>query len=402
MYQSGGYSHIYYDPKSSICEYKKSLKLCINPVGDSSWLYKDSHFNGITFNCYQKDEGHSTYLKFYLKDVSTKFKEKYDKEQEVIQRKLKLTNDMWIQQFGSIPDRNKDKSQVKKYEKLIAKLKMKYPITVKAFPGSIHWNYFEQTMNLIYLRQTILFSVDIEAYEYDYEVVTEIGITIYDPRENLFSLTPTFRNFHICVSESFELRNGKFVPDFKDCYLLGESMVIPLQECINFLQSLINYYMRIKTEEDRTWKRAFVGHNISGDLKWLKGLGIKLPDDLDYDLNNNDRVKVVDTQTLFISLYGNRGSSLGNILRILNIPHSYLHNAGNDAYFTLQSLFYMCDIGKRNQMCLDDLDIVQSWINKWLEYDKRINRYKKVNTSFSGLRYHNYNIQRLFGIDNAK
>ncbi|EDO19132.1 hypothetical protein Kpol_2000p100 [Vanderwaltozyma polyspora DSM 70294] len=268
----------------------------------------------------------------------------------------------------------------------------------------------------ISLRSSILFSVDIEAFERNSKIVTEIGISIYDPRENKYSITPFIRSYHLIVEESLFLRNSKIVGDHKNCFLHGESLVMPLLGCVEFIQSLINFYMLPRTEEDKTWERAFVGHDIIGDLKWLLQMGVTIPglffDDLfsknkerynstkkntnknnskgnkqdnkegkpyanpsndilnerdDSRLKNKNPMKPnlgyigrsdifeFDTANIYKTCYGEIGCGLGTMLRLFNIPHSYLHNGGNDAYYTLQILMRIGDINFRKVMNLDDL-----------------------------------------------
>jgi len=62
----------------------------------------------------------------------------------------------------------------------------------------------------------------------------------------------------------------------------------------------------------------------------LPNLGFLLPDVL-----SEDETFVIDTSDLFAALEGDSGNnrrSLERVCRHLQIPTSYLHNAGNDAH----------------------------------------------------------------------
>lgn len=87
---------------------------------------------------------------------------------------------------------------------------------------------------------------------------------------------------------------------------------------------------------------AFVGHHIEGDIKWLKSLNIEIP----------DNVNTVDTHKLY-TISRSRGGTLRGVLRLLGIPHGFLHNAGNDAYFTLLAAMALCDPEVRISKGLD-------------------------------------------------
>ncbi|CAI4056427.1 hypothetical protein SKDZ_03G0330 [Saccharomyces kudriavzevii ZP591] len=254
--------------------------------------------------------------------------------------------------------------------------------TVEAYPGSDEFAYLEKCIRLMASQRAICFCLDIEAFEANQNVITEIGISIYDPRENMVpSMLPITKNYHLIIEESLELRNQKWVCDYKDCYLLGESYVLKLKECARFIQSLINYYLVPVTEQDRTWSRALIGHHVSGDLKWLETIGVKFPGRgyegrlnhtlLPADGPGSVDVFVLDTEQFYRKSYGEKGSSLGKILRLFEIPHAFLHNAGNDAYYTLRLLMKFCDINFRRATGMDDVLKVMGQVRTWGERDLR-------------------------------
>ncbi|AGO10803.1 AaceriAFR712Cp [[Ashbya] aceris (nom. inval.)] len=241
---------------------------------------------------------------------------------------------------------------------------------VYVLPGTPAWAALRDIFYKLQLRNTILFSIDIEAYESNTAVITEVGISIYDPRENEDTLVPHFRTYHLCPEESLGLLNKRFVPNHKHEFLHGETMVMPLSECVEFINGLVEYYLRPPTGADDGYARAIVGHGVSGDLQWLRSLLIDLPTTSGPGNSHpHDHVSILDTAQLYQYFYGQKGSSLGKSLRLHGVPHSYLHNAGNDAYYTLQLLMKMGDVQQRIRHHWDDLYAVFDTLKQWEEYD---------------------------------
>ena len=272
----------------------------------------------------------------------------------------------------------KEWKDAKLYKSQLEALKRNHIPKVHAMPGTSRFDYLATLIRLVASRQTILFCIDIEAFEGNNKILTEIGISIFDPRENVNSLIPLTRDFHLIVAESLEIRNGVWVCDTKECYLMGKSIVLSMAECVAFIQSLIDFYMVPQTPEDNTWYRAYVAHNARGDVEWLQHIGIKMPHQNVPKLGSEYQSKspqsgsseestverqrvpfIFDTAKLCQESYGNDGASLGKMLRLFGIPHAYLHNAGNDSNFTLKLLLHLCDIEYRQRFHLDDIGLMQ-------------------------------------------
>lgn len=154
----------------------------------------------------------------------------------------------------------------------------------------------ENTVSCISNQNAILFSIDIEAFESDQNIITEI------PRKNQPEdghIIPILHNYHLIVSEFFILRNKNYVNDVKDFYLLGESQIMSLDRCSYFIQFLINFYLFPGPREDNKWVRCLVGHGISHDLKWLTNMGIQLPNNLK-DISTKHPRNISDNATYII------------------------------------------------------------------------------------------------------
>lgn len=78
---------------------------------------------------------------------------------------------------------------------------------------------------------------------------------------------------------------------------------------------------------------VIVGHDIRQDLRWISTLGVDL-------LTLKKVVGQVDTQDMYQAWRNQtNGRGLGKVLSDLGIPSKNLHNAGNDAYYTVCVMF---------------------------------------------------------------
>lgn len=200
----------------------------------------------------------------------------------------------------------------------------------------------KRSMELIYPRERPLVCIDIEAYERQLSKVTEIGVAIYDPRGSLGrSIVPEIRTAHILVDTNLELRNGRYVPDRKGFYMGGTSHIMSKEEIKRFFELTFQKYLG--------GGGCIVGHQVGGDLKWLDTIGVKIPRPLE----------IVDTLELH-KLTRLKNGQLRALLRSLNVPHGYLHNAANDAYYTMLVALALCDPQVRKRYDLDTYKVLES------------------------------------------
>lgn len=173
---------------------------------------------------------------------------------------------------------------------------------------------FEKLRNKI-SKAKKLFCLDIETFERKNDKITEIGISIFTPENS------ELINYHYIVSENIHHRNGKFVPDNKENFLHGNSIILPLEDIVKEVNLLV---------QDTTY---LVGHAFSNDKFFLEKCGMtKFPE-------------VIDTQKvakLFFEDKRNIGLEL--LSEQLELSPSFLHNAGNDTYMTMKSLFKLLNI----------------------------------------------------------
>lgn len=210
-----------------------------------------------------------------------------------------------------------------------------FSMTKFGFLKESHRDFLRAQMELVYLRQKPLVAIDVEAYERNPSKLTEIGVSIYDPTEQDNLILPLIKNLHIIVKEHKNLLNKRFVPNRKFHFNGGVSYALTLEELKTHLSKLFAYYFSQRGA-------ILVGHNLGGDIRWLTGYGIE----------KAETIPKVDTQTLF-RISKKKGATLRGVLRTVGIPHSNLHNAANDSYYTLLAAFSYTDPHQRAAFGLD-------------------------------------------------
>ncbi|KAI5960764.1 uncharacterized protein KGF55_004334 [Candida pseudojiufengensis] len=215
-------------------------------------------------------------------------------------------------------------------------------------------NEFYEDLKLIYGKQSILFSLDIEAWELNTNEITEIGISIYDPRFSSITTTAHIHNYHIKIKDHIHRNNGRYVPNHSDNFVGGETLIMSKYNAGILCQALISYFFDHGIINNGM-PSYLVGHDLKGDIKWLNQLGVKLP----------KIYKTIDTSFYTkISKGGKNPHSLKTSLKLLNIPHSFLHNAGNDAYYTLLVALKFMDpfyrISLNLDICLDATPVLSA------------------------------------------
>ncbi|KAF3985323.1 hypothetical protein FT663_05116 [Candidozyma haemuli var. vulneris] len=165
-----------------------------------------------------------------------------------------------------------------------------------------------------------LICIDVEAHERDHSKITEVGVAIYTPAESRGSIVPYIRSVHMIIAENQHLRNKSYVPDHMYNYNGGKSLLMTLDEAAEAIQRSINQL----SGDDIGQGICIVGHGMEHDLEWLDQMGV--------EIGIADKF---DTQDFLHLTHQGRYSSLEFALRLVRQPYAFLHNAGNDAYYTL-------------------------------------------------------------------
>lgn len=170
-------------------------------------------------------------------------------------------------------------------------------------------------------KKTIFISVDLEWWERNNKLLTEVGIAIYDPSEQF--VIPRIQHEHYIIKEYQSKVNGRFVSNHKFHCSFTKSKLISMHECRKAFGSIIQSY------ENHAKKLGmnvvYVGHNFEGDLKVLTKNNFYTGD-----------LEVLDTMTMWLANpTATKFAALHKILGYLGISHGLLHNAANDAHYTL-------------------------------------------------------------------
>jgi DNA polymerase III alpha subunit (gram-positive type) len=79
---------------------------------------------------------------------------------------------------------------------------------------------------------------------------------------------------------------------------------------------------------------CLIGHNIKADINFIKSVSTK-----------KINMPIFDTQIIYRqATFGDNMLGLIRVLDEIGIPHSNLHNAGNDAYYTLETFKILAKI----------------------------------------------------------
>ncbi|KAL8815339.1 MAG: hypothetical protein Q9223_005519 [Gallowayella weberi] len=216
----------------------------------------------------------------------------------------------------------------------------------------------------------VFICVDVEAYEKDSRPITEIGISTLDTND-LIGLSPgergsawmkKIRARHFRIKETAHLHNtefvsgcaGRFEPEF------GASEWISFKEAPQVIASCFRPpYSRLvdgnngehltngdtiaNANRERMEKRqiVLVGHDVRNDIAYLRQIG--------YDVSTlSNIIEALDTADLYRAWKHHQNPTrLGSILMEFKMVAWNLHNAGNDAAYTLQALLGIA-ISSRN------------------------------------------------------
>ncbi|KAF1844507.1 uncharacterized protein K460DRAFT_404802 [Cucurbitaria berberidis CBS 394.84] len=210
----------------------------------------------------------------------------------------------------------------------------------------------------IFDQSVVFVCVDAESYERAHHKITEIGVATLDTRE-LIGVAPgidgaNWRNLirarHFRVNEYRHLVNTDFVTGCPDNFDFGQSTLVNLEDAALHVAACfhppfgahhsngVSDIATLMSNTDVNEKRniIFLGHDTLGDVKYLQQLG--------YDpMMVENILEALDTSVMYrVWRREQQPTSLGKILLAFDIPGFHLHNAGNDAAFTVQAMLAIC------------------------------------------------------------
>jgi len=161
------------------------------------------------------------------------------------------------------------------------------------------------------LKEQNILAFDLEFWEKDTSQVLEIGFSFFNTN------TRTFVNKNLVILDNLDKVNGQYVPNNKYNFLHGETLFLKEKEAWSVFYS---YAQK---------SNLFLGQNLSSDMSYLN--------------ETYKNKKKYDTLKMFNYYQYNykHKVKLGTILSSLQIEYKFLHNAGNDAYYTIQAALKM-------------------------------------------------------------
>lgn len=272
----------------------------------------------------------------------------------------------------SIPNLTWEEEQKAMEEDKIARASRARTIDVtKPVPNSFHDN-------------VIFIAIDVESYERERTAITEIGVSTLDtsdladipPGKGGVAWMKKIRSRHFRIKEFAHLVNSDFIIGCADKFEkeFGTSEWISIKEAPQVIASCFKHPYsdpnlldhladNLTNEPSQTPSRSnddyslpapvkdndtaskrniiLVGHGIKADIEYLRSIG--------YDVLSGIR-EPIDTADMFRAVkHEQQPRSLGSLLLDLELVGWNLHNAGNDAAYTLQAMIGMCFKSRRNQ-----------------------------------------------------
>ncbi|KAL2752504.1 hypothetical protein ACRALDRAFT_2111861 [Sodiomyces alcalophilus JCM 7366] len=199
-------------------------------------------------------------------------------------------------------------------------------------------------------------SIDIEVAEQSHRTILEVGISTFDSRR-IVGITPgdAARNWmpfiqshHLLVYDYRFMRNTKYVRGCPESFNFG---YMPM------LADLANRVLAILSDcnkpdhddaapDDKGQQRPLIliGHGITADLDFLANINVE-------PAKIKGFARCIDTQDMHRSWHSLPNSrSLGTVLNDLDLAHSNLHNAGNDAAYTLQAMLALAVCARLSEL----------------------------------------------------
>ncbi|KAA8628385.1 hypothetical protein SMACR_00163 [Sordaria macrospora] len=189
-------------------------------------------------------------------------------------------------------------------------------------------------------EKSVLFvAIDLEAYELNQSMITEVGMAILDtadltnaaPGEGTKNWFDLIKARHIRVKEFSWATNHRHVQGRAEYFDFGKSEFIEVAKIADVLKETIEVESSAGGDGAKR-PVVLVFHDQSADLKYIRMLG--------YDVTSADNIlEVVDTREMYQYLSrSNNATKLSNVCYYLDIPFKNMHNAGNDAVYTLQAM----------------------------------------------------------------
>lgn len=198
------------------------------------------------------------------------------------------------------------------------------------------------------LQDVVFICIDCEAFEHDQKKITEVGVAVLDtkdlaatkPGEHGAGWIAKMQYAHFRPTEYVMQVNRRFVKGCEDKFAFGDTAWIHLRDAAKVMARIFQCPSRLSEAAkfnvdlpDDKRNVVFIAHGISNDDAYLAQLGFKLS-------QAENTVRQVDSQRVAGGAK-NKALGLKRLLEELGVESQGLHNAGNDAAYTLQAVLFM-------------------------------------------------------------
>ena len=232
----------------------------------------------------------------------------------------------------------------------------------------------------LFENDPVIVCVDIEAYERDHRRITEIGISTLDtidlagiaPGEGGEHWITQIRSRHFRIRGREHLENRDFCPGNANSFQFGKSEWVNLDAAAEAVDQCFKYPFSAQFKPggppaaviDRAGQSAasstmrnviFLGHDIRNEFDYLRQLGSQIFSHsrgtypiaaMEIIAHGGPRtetlaniIEALDTAVLYrVLVRDTQNQSLGKVMLGLGKTAWHLHNAGNDARYTLEAL----------------------------------------------------------------
>ncbi|KAL4882897.1 hypothetical protein BJY04DRAFT_216982 [Aspergillus karnatakaensis] len=194
-------------------------------------------------------------------------------------------------------------------------------------------------------RDAVFVSIDIEVNERCHTQITEIGISTLDARD-LAGVAPGLRgenwqsrikSRHLRVQEHRFHVNQLYIRGCPENFEFGTSEWVAAADIDKTVQK--SFVDPSFFDGNKLRPLVLVGHNLEADIKYFQLADVHVIDDARGASKFSDRI---DTAAAFQMIRGaTEPRSLGHVVGELGMTGWNLHNAGNDARYTIQALIAM-------------------------------------------------------------
>ncbi|KAL2854813.1 hypothetical protein BJY01DRAFT_257605 [Aspergillus pseudoustus] len=198
-----------------------------------------------------------------------------------------------------------------------------------------------------FMSEPIFISLDVEVNERCHTLVTEVGISTFDTRD-LIGIAPgplgenwqsRIQSRHLRVQEHAHHVNSLYVRGCPNNFEFGTSEWVAADKVSAMVQNSFAHPTFFDGPDSQLRPLVLVGHSLASDIQYLELANVPIINASDGGSQFSDRF---DTAKSWMIICGKTETqSLGAVLGELGMTGWNLHNAGNDARYTMQILVAM-------------------------------------------------------------